>query len=52
MNRIDLTKQGPFPNQIDPWSEAAHYFQSLHNEMIGAPLAGGDQRGLTRTISC
>jgi hypothetical protein len=29
-----LRKRGPFPDQIDPWVEDAHYFQQLHNEMI------------------
>jgi hypothetical protein len=32
-------KVGPFPDQIDPWVEAAHYFQPLHNEIISALLA-------------
>lgn len=32
---IKLKKQGPFPNQVDPWAEDAHYFQQLHNDMIG-----------------
>jgi hypothetical protein len=25
---------GPFPGQIDPWAEDAHYFQQIHAGMI------------------
>lgn len=31
-------QQGPFPGQIDPWAEAAHYFQQIHSGMIGQLL--------------
>ncbi len=27
-------KKGPFPGQIDPWAEAARYFQQIHSGMI------------------
>ncbi len=30
----EVYKQGPFPHRIDPWSEAPHYFQQIHSEMI------------------
>lgn len=28
-------ERGPFPGRVDPWAEAAHYFQQLHSGMIG-----------------
>lgn len=34
----NLIRQGPFPGQIDPWVEQAHYFQQLHAELISALL--------------
>jgi Protein of unknown function (DUF4058) len=27
--------RGPFPGRVDPWAEAAHYFQQIHGAMIG-----------------
>jgi hypothetical protein len=36
---LERYKQGPFPEQIDPWAEAVHEFEALHNEMISALLA-------------
>lgn len=27
-------EQGPFPGRIDPWAEAARYFQQIHGNMI------------------
>lgn len=33
---IALFERGPFPGRIDPWAEDAHFFQPLHNELIGA----------------
>lgn len=29
-------KRGPFPGQVDPWAEDAHYFHQIHGNMIGA----------------
>jgi Protein of unknown function (DUF4058) len=31
---IDQITQGPFPGQIDPWSEYPRYFQQIHSGMI------------------
>lgn len=36
---VEHLKQGPFPGRIDPWAEAAHYFQQIHSGMIGGFLA-------------
>ena len=36
---VQLRKRGPFPDSIDPWAEAAHYFHQIHAGMIGALLA-------------
>jgi hypothetical protein len=36
---IECLSQGPFPGQVDPWAEAAHYFQALHAKIIGRLLA-------------
>jgi hypothetical protein len=32
---VQHRKQGPFPGRIDPWSEAARFFQQIHANMIG-----------------
>jgi len=31
---VDLLTRGPFPNQIDPWAEDAHYFQQVHGNLL------------------
>jgi hypothetical protein len=30
---------GPFPGQIDPWAEMAHYFSAIHGSLIGNLVA-------------
>lgn len=32
---VDHLARGPFPGQIDPWAEDAHYFHQLHGQLIG-----------------
>lgn len=31
---IQHRQQGAFPNRMDPWAEAGHYFQQIHSGMI------------------
>jgi hypothetical protein len=35
---IQLVEEGPFPNQIDPWTEKGQYFHQIHGQMIGLLL--------------
>lgn len=32
-------ERGPFPGQIDPWSETGHYFKAIHSDMISSLIA-------------
>lgn len=32
---IQYLTQGPFAGRVDPWADAAHYFQQIHSGMIG-----------------
>lgn len=42
---IDHLKQGPFPQQVDPWVKTGRYFQQLHSEIIShLPLLFNDEQ--------
>ncbi|MEO8609307.1 MAG: DUF4058 family protein [Chloroflexota bacterium] len=36
---VEHLKKGPFPGHVDPWAEAAHYFQQIHSSIIDGLIA-------------